>query len=236
MDIFSGKRFSETPLLAVGGHVSLLVTNIRFRTAGSYNRYTVYFSRPSARLCLVSAFEYLSVFISIILGLAVVHLLGGVSLLLDQRVVARIFWVHMAWVLNMFSLITWVWWANWQLNGVESFSPAHYVSMVLFSVVLYLMCGLLFPVRGKEVENFYEQFEINRTRFFYLGEVLLVAALLKGYVDRQVLSEPDTLERTVMFATLAVLFGIASRSRSRVFHGALAVVFFALTLRWIFTE
>lgn len=184
----------------------------------------------------MSAFEYLSVFISIILGLAVVHLLGGVSLLLDQRIVARIFWVHTAWVLNMFSLITWVWWSNWQLNGIESFSPVHYVAMVLFSVVLYLMCGLLFPVRGNEVENFYEQFEINRTRFFYLGEVLLVAALLKGYVDRQVLSEPDTLERTIMFATLAVLFGIASRTRSRVFHGALAVVFFALTLRWIFTE
>ena len=80
----------------------------------------------------MSAFEYLSVFISIILGLAVVHLLGGVSLLLDQRIVARIFWVHTAWVLNMFSLITWVWWSNWQLNGIESFSPVHYVSMVLF--------------------------------------------------------------------------------------------------------
>jgi hypothetical protein len=108
--------------------------------------------------------------------------------------------------------------------------------MVIFAVVLYLMCGLLFPVRGSEVEDFYEQFEINRARFFYLGEALLVAAVLKGYVDRQVLSEPNTLERSVMLAVLALLFGIASRSRSRTFHGALAVTFFALTLRWIFTE
>lgn len=184
----------------------------------------------------MSAFEYLSVFMSIILGLAVVHLLGGVSLILDQRVVARLFWVHIMWVLNMFSLITWVWWGNWQLNDIESFSAVHFVSMVLFSVVLYLMCGLLFPVKGNEVENFHEQFEINRARFFYLGEALLVAAALKGHVDRQVLAEPDTVERTVMLVALAVLFGIASRSRSRAFHGSLAVVFFALTLRWIFTE
>lgn len=184
----------------------------------------------------MSAFEYLSVFISIILGLAVVHLLGGVSLILDQRVVARLFWVHLVWVLNMFSLITWVWWGNWQLSDVESFSPVHYVSMVLFSVVLYLMCGLLFPVRGKEVEDFQEQFEMNRARFFYLGEALLVAAMLKGYVDRQVLSEPDTVERAIMFGALLLLFGIASRSRSRAFHGSLALVFFMLTLRWIFTE
>jgi hypothetical protein len=117
----------------------------------------------------VSAFEYLSVFISIILGLAVVHLLGGVSLIIDQRVRARLDAIHLLWVLNMFTLITWVWWGNWQLNDVIAFSPVHYVAMVLFSVVVYLMCGLLFPVRGKEVEDFQEQFEMNRSRFFYLG-------------------------------------------------------------------
>jgi len=184
----------------------------------------------------MSAFEYLSVFISIILGLAIVHLLGGVSLILDRRVTARLYWVHMVWVLNMFSLITWIWWGNWQLNGIESFSPAHYIAMVLFSVVVYLMCGLLFPIKGKEVEDFHEQFEMNRARFFYLGEALLVAAVLKGHVDRQVLSEPNTLERTIMFITLALLFGTASRSKSQVLHGSLALMFFALTMRWIFTE
>jgi hypothetical protein len=140
----------------------------------------------------VSAFEYLSVFISIILGLAVVHLLGGVSLIIDQRVRARLDAIHLLWVLNMFTLITWVWWGNWQLNDVVAFSSLHYVAMVLFSVVVYLMCGLLFPVRGREVEDFQEQFEMNRSRFFYLGLALAVAAALKGHVDRQVLAEPDT--------------------------------------------
>ncbi len=184
----------------------------------------------------MSAFEYLSVFVSIILGLAVVHLLGGVSLILDRRVIAKLYWVHLLWVLNMFSLITWVWWANWQLNDIESFSPVHYLSMVLFSVALYLMCGLLFPVRGKEVDDFHAQFEMNRVRFFMLGQALLVAAFLKGWVDRQVLEEPDTVERAVMLACLVVLFGIASRTSSPRFHGAFAVAFFAFTIRWILTE
>lgn len=184
----------------------------------------------------MSAFEYLSVFISIILGLAVVHLLGGVSLILDQRVTARLNWVHFAWVVNMFSLITWVWWGNWQLNDIEAFSPVHYLAMVLFSVTLYLMCGLLFPVRGSEVEDFYEQFELNRSRFFYLGQALILAAALKGYVDRQVLEEPDTLERTIALVLLVLLFAVAARTRSRRFQGALAVGFFLLTVRWILTE
>ena len=192
--------------------------------------------KRSGRLSAMSAFEYFSVFMSIILGLAVVHLLGGVSLILDQRVKARVSGLHLIWVLNMFSLITWVWWGNWQLEGVESFSPVHYVAMVLFSVVLYLMCGLLFPVKGKEVEDFHEQFEMNRSRFFLLGLALLVAALLQGYVDRQVLEEPDTVERMVMLGILAVLFIFAARTSARRFHYPLAMAFFALTLRWIFTE
>lgn len=184
----------------------------------------------------MSAFEYLSVFISIILGLAVVHLLGGVSLILDRRVIARLYWVHMVWVANMFSLICWVWWANWQLNDIEAFSVFHYIAMVLFSVVVYLMCGLLFPVKGNEVEDFHEQFEMNRARFFYLAQVMLVAAMLKGYVDRQVLVEPNTLERYVMFVSLALLFGLGSRLRSQAYQGSIAVIFFLLTLRWILTE
>jgi len=184
----------------------------------------------------MTAFEYFSGFMSVILGLAVVHLLGGVSLILDQRVRARLYWVHSVWVLNMFSLITWVWWGHWQLHGVESFSPMLYGSMVLFSVTLYLMCGLLFPVRGKEVDDFHAQFEMNRSRFFYLGEALLVAAALKGYVDRLAIEEPDTVERAITLAVLAVLFGVGANTSSRRFHLVFACLFFAFTVRWILTE
>ena len=73
------------------------------------------------------------------------------------------------------------------------------------------------------------------SRFFYLGQALVVAALLKGYVDRQVLEEPDIMERLIFLASLALLFGIAAGTPARIYQTALAVAFFALTLRWIFT-
>jgi len=108
--------------------------------------------------------------------------------------------------------------------------------MVLFSVVVYLMCGLLFPVRGKEVEDFHEQFEMNRSRFFYLGLALAVAALLKGHVDREVLEEPDTIERAIALGIVATLFVIAANTRQRQFHWCVGLLFLALLLRLIFTE
>lgn len=184
----------------------------------------------------MSAFEYISTFLGIILGLAVVHLLGGVSLILDQRVTARLSKIHLVWVLNMFLLIMWVWWSNWQLEQVEAFSRLHYISIVLFSVSLYLMCGLLFPVRGKEVEDFDAQFEMNRSRFFHVGQLLVLASGLKGYVDRVVLGEPHTTERFITLVALAVLFGIGSRTASPRYHWPLALAFLLFVARWISTE
>jgi hypothetical protein len=184
----------------------------------------------------VSAFEYVSVFISIVLGLAVVHLLGGVSLILDQRVKARLDWIHGMWVLNMLALIIWVWYGNWELEQVEAFSPLHFLSMVIFSIVLYLMCGLLFPVRGAEVEDFREQFEMNRSRFFHLGQGVVLASALKVNVDYNVLGESDVIERAIMQVGLVIAFGIAARTTSRRYQGALAVAFFLLVTRWVLTE
>ncbi len=47
-------------------------------------------------------YEYLIVFVSVILGLAVVHLLGGVSLILDRTVRERPDWIHAVWTANVF--------------------------------------------------------------------------------------------------------------------------------------
>lgn len=45
----------------------------------------------------MTIFEHVPVFISIILGLALVHLLGGVSHLLDARARVKISWAHLLW-------------------------------------------------------------------------------------------------------------------------------------------
>ena len=42
-------------------------------------------------------YEYLTVFISVVLGLAVVRLLSGISLILDTRVRQRVDWIHFLW-------------------------------------------------------------------------------------------------------------------------------------------
>ena len=111
-------------------------------------------------------FEYLTVFVSVVIGLAVVHLLSGVSLILDAREDERLDWVHGTWTANVFVTTVVVWWFNFSLVGVVEWTLPYFVNLVAYAVVLYLMAALLYPVRGAEVIDFRAHFERNRPRFF----------------------------------------------------------------------
>jgi hypothetical protein len=48
----------------------------------------------------MDSFEYLSVFLSILLGLAVTHLVVGTVSIIQQRASTKVYWVHLLWVAN----------------------------------------------------------------------------------------------------------------------------------------
>jgi len=73
----------------------------------------------------VSPYEYLTVFVSVVLGLAIVHLLSGVALLFDARVRAQPDWIHAIWTANVLATTVLVWWFNFSLTHTRSFPLAY---------------------------------------------------------------------------------------------------------------
>ena len=55
---------------------------------------------------------------------------------------------------------------NFSLTAVREWTLPHFLNLVAYAVVLYLMSGLLYPVRGEDVIDFRAHFESNRPRFF----------------------------------------------------------------------
>ena len=84
-------------------------------------------------------YEYLTVFVSVILGLAVVHPLSGVSLILDTRIRERVDWIHAVWTANVFVTTLLVWWFNFSLTAIQEWTLLHFLNLVAYSVVLYLI-------------------------------------------------------------------------------------------------
>lgn len=174
----------------------------------------------------MSIFEHVSVFVSIILGLAVVHLLGGLSLMLDTRVRTKIYWVHLMWTANMLLLTTLVWLGNFVLAPVAVLSVGHFLNMIAYSMVIYLMSGLLFPVRGGEVTDFRHHFYANRQRFFSMGVLLVLTDAIDGLLEVRATDLPVDVGQFGTLAAYLLVFGIGIRSTSERFNRAAPIVFF----------
>ena len=171
-------------------------------------------------------FEHVSIFFSIILGLGIVHLLGGVSLMLDARVKNKNYWVHSLWVFNLLFLISLVWIANFVLANADHLSLSHYFVLLAYSITIYLMCGLLFPVHGEEVTDFFVHFNSNKKRFYAVGILFTITDAIDGLLEAKAV---DIELNPFQFGTLItyfILFVIGIKFKSRWIDPTIAIVFF----------
>lgn len=183
----------------------------------------------------MTIFEHVSVFISIILGLGVVHLLGGVSLILDTRVRTRVYAVHLAWTFNMLLLIVLAWLGNFVLAPITEFSALHFFNLLAYFMVIYLMSGLLYPVRGEEVTDFKEHFHSNRPRFFTLGILFVTTDAVDGVLEARATGLDLNPFQFGQLAIFLALFVIGIRNESEGFHRALVVLFFLGMLGFLYS-
>ncbi len=113
----------------------------------------------------MSTFEYLSVFISIVIGLAVVHVLRGLVQLLGQAE-SKPYWIHTGWILYLIYWLPFFWWftLDWQEQQTWVFPLFFFV--VLYSMLVYVLCVVLIPlgdVSTRDMEVYY--FENHRKLF-----------------------------------------------------------------------
>ena len=177
-------------------------------------------------------YEYLTIFISVVLGLAVVHLLSGISLILDTRVRQRVDWIHALWTTNVFLTTLLVWWFNFSLTAVRVWTLLHFLNLVSYSVVLYLLSALLFPVQGEEITDFRAHFEENRPRFFMVWLAFQVVDFADVVLARQALGSDWDRFRVVSLGVFAGAFAVGIRSSDRTFHGSVAIAWLLVCLWW----
>ena len=67
----------------------------------------------------MTTFEYLAVLVSVIVGLGITQLLGGVARLITHRTEHKLYWVHLVWAATIFLSLVSFWWAQLWLNTVE---------------------------------------------------------------------------------------------------------------------
>lgn len=99
----------------------------------------------------MGTFEYLSVFVSIILGLGVTYLIVGIGQLVRKRKYYEFYWLHNLQIFSTFLILLNAWWITYSWVGMTELTFFHYLFLMLAPFLIVLASTFLFP--GREESN-----------------------------------------------------------------------------------
>ena len=135
-------------------------------------------ARP--RAVISDTFAYLSVLLSIILGLAIAEILQGYGALLVSRLRVRLHAPPLIWSATMLLMATQFWWASFGLAQRENWDFPAFCAVLLQKVVLYMGASVVLPKGGGDApidlrEHYYR--EIGP--FFGFGLLFIAVGFVK---------------------------------------------------------
>ena len=176
-------------------------------------------------------FSYLSVLISIILGLGITQLVTGLGRLIQTRERIKPYAPTYAWIALLLVIHVQTWWAMFGLRNHSGWNFAQFFIVLLQPLVLSLLASLAIPDIGADSHvdlraNYYAQ----SRWFFSLLILLLVVSLVKDLVLSGSLPAPLNVGAHVLLM-LASAGAIATRREG--YHMQLAPFTIAMMLAYI---
>lgn len=178
-------------------------------------------------------FLHVRIIMGVVIGLSVARLLNGASRFVQHPSVTRISWIHFGWVVFMLVSLLHFWWWEFWLSAIKNWTFEIYLFLFAYTIILYLLCTLLFPDDIKEYSGYDDYFTSRRKWFFGLLGLTFVLdfgdTLVKGasHLDR---FGVEYLGRTAIYL---VLCGIAMITPNRRFHAILVIGSLIYQSTWI---
>jgi hypothetical protein len=188
--------------------------------------------RPASRAPeRMDAFSYLSVLISIILGLGVTQLLTGIGRLIQGRHRVRHYPPAVIWAALLLLVHVQTWWSMFGMRHVREWTFLAFFVVLLQPVILYLLSALVLPdLNGPERVDLRRNY-IDQSRWFFgLFVLLLVVSVLKEVVLDGTLPDPMNLAAHLVFLGFSV---VALVTRSEAYHRGQAPVVVVAMLAYI---
>ncbi len=181
----------------------------------------------------MSAFDYLSVLISIILGLGITQILSGFGRLLNVRGRVRWYGPAVAWGILLLLIHVQTWWAMFQLRALTlaSWTLPVFLFVLLLPVLLYLMAALALPdAGGTEPIDMRASYHAHAGWFFGLAMLVIATSMVRPIVlGGRFRLDPDHAFQTLFFA--ASLGGALTHREW--YHRWMTAVFFVLILFYV---
>lgn len=168
----------------------------------------------------MDAFNYLSVLISIILGLGITQLLSALGRCLEYRDRDTLYWPSIAWFIVLLLAHIQTWWSFFGLKDHSNWDFLQFVFVLLQPIGLYLLSVLTLPSPGSDSTNLKIWYYANRRVFFVLLMLFLFFSLMRDLVLSGSLPEIKNVIFHLLFFLSALIATLTPNER---FHKALAL-------------
>jgi len=185
----------------------------------------------------MDAFSYLSVLLSIILGLAITQLLQGIGRIIQHRGRVDMFWPSIAWAGLLVLVSVQTWWALFGLRDRQHWSFFPFLIVVLQTINLYLVTALVLPeIAPAERVDLREHYFTQARWFFSLTIVAVLISLAKDLVLNGSFPAPANTAIQLIFVVVAVSAIIIQRPWYHKLIAGFSAVLFGLYIALLFTR
>jgi len=149
------------------------------------------------------AFDYLSIFVSIIIALGVSHLLLSFARLIYLRDKVTVFIPSLIWAFSLLLLQIQIWWVSFYRRDIEHWSFFGFVLYLSIPAIISMLSHLAFP-ELKPNADLQKDYYHNKPFFFGLLASVIVISLLEDLIRSGSLKpDANTLYRAA-FLVIAI--------------------------------
>jgi len=182
----------------------------------------------------VTVFEYLSVFVSIVVGLGVANLLLGVERILTGPR-DRVSMVHLGWVAMVLLLLIFFWWFNFQWDRQAIWSFGLFVWVVCYAMLMFFVATLAVPGDRDDDANWGDWFFERRRIFFTTVGLAAIADVVDFIVRNGVDMAVASVAMFTPQALSVVIAVVLARTSSRRILEILTVVHLVILVTAVLT-
>ncbi len=184
----------------------------------------------------MDAFSYLSVLLSIILGLGIAHILGAVGRLIRQREQVTGYWPAWIWAGVLLLIHVQMWWSMFGLRDRAEWTFAGFGILLLQPLSLYVAAALVLPTEDADGLDLRSHYWRQARWFFGVLFSVTLISLLKEWVLEGGLPHAMNLAFHLVFLVGTALAAMLRSPRLHELNAAFAVAFFVLYVALLFSR
>ena len=170
----------------------------------------------------MTPFEYITVLVSIILGLGIAQIVTGIAHFIHGSNKVKLYWPHMLWIIMTFFLHIQEWWVFYEYKSFTSWKLLTFIFVILYPIGLFIQARILFPFDNFEEETDLKKFYYENYRT-YFGLVALMAVL--SFIDNVVIRHMAIQEQIVQIVLCTIMSLLAIfKLKKEWIHQLIAIV------------